>query len=85
MNAIAAQIIRMSGLLIELVGVWLVFTERDNANPATLSFPGGSTLPVSWLVVAIGFAVWFIGTVLVAVSRRPRRRLERIDNDDDPF
>jgi len=61
-----AHIIRMVGLLIEMAGVWAVYTGRDDPSPMRISLPGSArALPLSWLVLALGFVVWFTGTILV--------------------
>jgi len=83
MNIVAANIIRMSGLLIEMIGVWAVFRGSGDTDALRISLPGGSTVPVSWLAVGLGFALWLIGTVMVTVSRSPRRKARRTADEID--
>ena len=78
MNRIAAHIIRMSGLLIEMIGVWAVFTDRGG----TISFAGGGTAPLAWLAVGLGFVLWLAGTVLVMILRSPSRKPRSVDSDN---
>jgi len=69
----------MCGLLIEMIGVWAYLTGSGDKESTRISLPGGSTVPVVWLVVGLGFGLWLTGTVLVSLSRPPRRTPERID------
>ena len=77
MNRVAAHLIRMGGLLIEMIGVWAVFTDRGG----TVSLPGGSAAPLAWLALGLGFVLWLAGTVLVMFLRAPRRKPQRIDGE----
>jgi hypothetical protein len=72
MYKLIGHLIRMTGLLIEMVGVWGVYTGRDDKHPTLISLPGGNTLPVPWVAVGLGFVLWFIGTLIVYMSRARR-------------
>ena len=46
MNQTTGHLIRMIGLLIEMLGVWGVYNSTGEQGPGSdLSFPGGSTVP----------------------------------------
>jgi len=70
----------MTGLLIELVGVWAIFSGRGDKDATRISLPGGRSAPIAWLVVGLGFVLWLTGGVLVSLSRPPRRKRGRIDD-----
>jgi hypothetical protein len=81
MKSVIGHILRMSGLLTELIGVWAIFTRWGGKDATRISFPGGTTAPIGWLVVALGFVLWFTGSVLLSLSRRPRPKLGRTDDE----
>jgi hypothetical protein len=82
MTQVIGQILRMSGLLIELIGVWAVFTGSGDNEARRISLPGGQTAPIGWLVVGLGFAIWLTGRILVSVSAPRRRRFVKTYDDD---
>jgi hypothetical protein len=73
MTAPIGHLIRITGLLIEMLGVWAVYAGRDDKNPTLVSFPGGKAVPVAWLAVGLGFVLWLIGTIVISVARSRRR------------
>jgi len=70
----------MCGLFIEMIGVWAILTGRGDKDSTQISLPGGSTVPIAWLVVALGFGLWLTGRVLVSLSRPPRQTPDRVDD-----
>ncbi len=71
MTRSTAHVIRMVGLLIEMVGVWAVSTGRYNTSPLRITIAGSDRpLPASWLVLGLGFLIWLTGVILVYRSPR---------------
>jgi hypothetical protein len=77
------HLIRIVGLLIEVAGVWAVYTSRNEREPAVVSFPGGRVVPAAWLAVGLGFVLWLIGTIVVSVSRSRRPITKSADDGAD--
>jgi hypothetical protein len=73
MKKTAGHLIRMCGLLIEMLGVWGVYSSTGENDHARIQLPGGSIVPLAWLVVALGFVIWLTGTIIVYGSRKNRR------------
>jgi hypothetical protein len=73
MSRTTAHIIRMIGLVIEMAGVLAVYSGRDDPSPMRVNL-GAGALPVSWLILGIGFIVWFTGTILVFRSRPSKKK-----------
>jgi hypothetical protein len=72
MTTLTGHILRMVGLLIEMLGVWGVYSGGDAKTMAHIPLPGGKTMPLAWLGVGLGFVVWLLGTAMVYSSRRRR-------------
>jgi hypothetical protein len=80
MNRPLGNILRMTGLLIEMVGVWAIFSGQGDRNATLISLPGGNQAPVVWVVVVgVGFLLWLTGRILVSLKRPQRPLPERID------
>ena len=78
MTNVTGQILRMIGLLIEMFGVWGVYTAADGQPAARIVFPGGRSVPLAWFWPwGWGLVVWLLGTAMVYSSRRRRRTAER--------
>ena len=73
MNTITGHLIRLTGLLVEMIGVWAVFTARDDQHPTLISLPSGHTVLAAWVAVGLGFILWFTGTVIVYMSRTQQK------------
>jgi hypothetical protein len=69
----AGPILRLTGLLIEMLGIWAVFQQSRGPEAARWQLPGGSSLPLAWLAVALGFILWLLGTIMVYGSRSRHR------------
>jgi hypothetical protein len=72
MKTTTGHLIRISGLLIEMLGVWGVFNSTGAISMA-LHLPGGGDIPLAWLAVGVGFALWLTGTIVVYFSRPARK------------
>jgi uncharacterized membrane protein len=73
MNRTLGHLIRILGLVIEMLGVWGVFNSTGAKESARLQLPGGNEIPLAWLAVGIGFVLWFTGTIVVYFSRPTRK------------
>jgi hypothetical protein len=71
----------MLGLLIELIGIWVVFSAKADNEVHRIPLPGGGTVPVGWLVVGVGFALWLTGRIVVSTSALPRRQRGTFEHD----
>jgi hypothetical protein len=65
MKKTLGHLIRIVGLVIEMLGVWCVFNSTGAKNSTRLQLPGGNEMPLAWLAVGVGFVLWFTGTSLV--------------------
>jgi hypothetical protein len=88
MNKTTGHIIRMIGMLIEMLGVWGVYQASQSKTPWLISIPGKGTIPVAWLAVFVGLCIWLAGVFIVYSYRPPVRRLPdpggvNIDPDDE--
>jgi hypothetical protein len=81
MNQLIGQILRMTGLLIELIGVWAVFRRSGDREATQIALPGGKSVPIGWLIVMLGFAIWLTGRIWVAASTPPRRRRQKFADE----
>jgi uncharacterized membrane protein len=73
MKKTLGHLIRILGLVIEMLGVWGVFNSTGAKESARLQLPGGNEIPLAWLAVGIGFVLWFTGTIVVYFSRPTRK------------
>jgi hypothetical protein len=72
MKKVNGQILRLGGLLIEMLGVLGIVTGHPDAGAARLRLPGGTMIAPAWIAVALGFLMWMLGSFLVYGSRSPR-------------
>jgi hypothetical protein len=79
--SLTGQLLRMSGLLIELLGLMVFLATNPDNRAFWLRLPGAGTFPVAWLIVAAGFVLWLMGTA--ALYRASGRRNDRSGGDDD--
>ncbi len=68
MTRTTGQILRMLGLLIEMVGILalLVWNRTDGAG---VPLPGSLSARQVWTVVITGFVIWLVGSILFYWSR----------------
>jgi hypothetical protein len=76
MRKTTGHIIRICGLLIEMLGIWGVFSATDAKGQARLQLPGGTVVPLAWLAVGLGFVLWLTGTVIVYAARSGRKPVQ---------
>jgi hypothetical protein len=81
MSKTTGHIIRMTGMLIEMLGLWGVVQTSNSRAPWLISIPGAGTMPVAWLAVFIGLIVWLVG-VFIVYSYKPRDSKKRPSVDD---
>jgi hypothetical protein len=84
MRTTTGQIIRISGLLIEMLGIWGVYNGTGNKDQAVLQLPGGTVVSPAWIAVGLGFVLWLTGTILVYGGRRTRKSLEKDQRELSP-
>ena len=84
MRKTAGHIIRISGLVIEMLGIWGVYNASVNADQPRFQLPGGTTISLAWIAVGLGFALWLTGTFLVYAGRPRRKRLQRDERELAP-
>ena len=61
MNKTTGHIIRMIGMLIEMLGVWGVYQASNSKTPWVISIGGVARMPVAWLAVFAGLIIWLAG------------------------
>ena len=52
---------------------WGVYNATDDKDQARLELPGGTSVPVAWLAIGLGFVLWLTGTILVYAARSRRK------------
>jgi hypothetical protein len=67
------QLLRLIGLVIEMIGVVGVIRERGGQDVPHVQIPGGPTVSAGWAAVVLGFVVWLVATIILAATRPPRR------------
>jgi hypothetical protein len=73
MSKVTGQILRLFGLLIEMLGVWGVVAGSREAGAPRLPPPAGHAIDPAWIAVAAGFLIWLFGTYMIhGWSHRPR-------------
>ena len=70
MRRVAGQVLRLSGLLVEMFGVFRILTDESATNAAPVQLPGGLALPAAWIPIVLGFVIWLTGTFL-ALGPKP--------------
>jgi hypothetical protein len=73
MRKTTGHIIRITGLLIEMLGIWGVYNATGDKDQARLELSGGTSVPVAWLAIGLGFVLWLTGTILVYAARSRRK------------
>ena len=87
MRKTTGHIIRISGLVIEMLGIWGVFRASGDTDQPRIQLPGGTTIAMAWIAVGLGFVVWLTGTILVYAPRsrqKPVPKDQRNSNPDVP-
>ena len=77
MRKTTGHVIRITGLLIEMLGIWGVYNTTGDKDQARLELPGGTLVPVAWLAIGLGFVLWLTGTILVYAVRSGRRPAQK--------
>ena len=65
--------LRWIGLMIEMMGVVGVLRERGGQSNPQVQIPGGPVVSMAWVAVALGFALWLVGKIVLAAARPTRR------------
>jgi hypothetical protein len=72
MRKVTGQILRLGGLLLELLGVMGVASEPADGGGVPLRLPGGTLVSPAWIAIGLGFVAWLLGTYLLLASRPSR-------------
>jgi hypothetical protein len=80
MSKTSGHIIRMTGMLIQMLGLWGVIRWSDSKTPWLIWIPGAGTMPVPWLAVFGGMMIWLTG-VFIVYSRKPSARKQTSGRD----
>jgi hypothetical protein len=83
MTRTIGHLVRITGLVIELVGIWALYAGRDDKAPTLVWLPGGRAVPAAWLAVGLGFILWLSGRILLSISREGRRARKSEPESDD--
>ena len=73
MNRSTGHIIRIIGMLIEMVGVWGVYQTRNGNASWVITLSGGTSIPAAWVCVFVGLLIWLAGMFIVYSSKHPSR------------
>jgi hypothetical protein len=74
MKALVGQLMRLGGLIVEMLGVYAVMKGVEGPFAAKVQLPGFEPVPIGWIGVGFGFVLWLVGTVLVYSSRPSRKK-----------
>jgi hypothetical protein len=81
MNKTTGHVIRMIGMLIEMLGVWGVYQAGNSKTPWQISIPGASgPMPIAWLAVFFGLVIWLVGVFVVYSNKPFRHKKMRLDD-----
>jgi hypothetical protein len=80
MNKTTGHIIRMIGMLIEMLGVWGVYQASNSNTPWLISIPGAGSMPIAWLAVFFGLVIWLAGVFIVYSSKPFRHKTFRSED-----
>jgi hypothetical protein len=71
MTKTTGHIVRMIGMLIEMIGVWGVYQANNSKSPWVIRVPGSSPIFIAWIPVFVGLIIWLAG-VYIVYSYNPR-------------
>ncbi len=83
MSKTTGHIIRMIGMLIEMLGVFGVYHASNSKTPWEISIPGAGKVAAAWLAVLVGLIVWLVGVFIVYSNKPLRQKKMRLDDDPD--
>jgi hypothetical protein len=81
MTKTTGHVIRMFGMLIEMLGVWGVYQASNSKTPWQISIPGAGPMPVAWLAVFVGLIVWLTGVFIVYSNKPLRQKKMRLEDE----
>ena len=84
MRKTTGHVIRISGLVIEMLGIWGVYRASVDADQPRIPLPGGTTISLAWIAVALGFALWLTGTILAYAGPARRKSLRKDERELAP-
>jgi hypothetical protein len=83
MTRLIGHALRILGILIEMLGVWGVYTAAQGGNVPKVPVRSGDNVPIAWVAVGLGFALWFAGMVVLTFVRQRRPRRNRDERELD--
>jgi hypothetical protein len=83
MNQATGQALRLTGLLIELLGAIAVVLQSRGTSIASVPLPGGASVSLGWLAVAVGFALFLTGRIILVITAPPKGKLRKSPTDDE--
>ncbi len=75
------HIVRIIGLMTEMLGIWGVYGSNRVLSQPLFTLTDGTVITRSWAAVGVGFVLWLTGTILVYTTRPKRKR--RPDSDEE--
>jgi hypothetical protein len=81
MNKTTGHIIRMAGMLIEMIGVWGVYQANNTKSPRVITIPGSGPIFVAWIPVFVGLIIWLTGVFIVYSYKPPVPRPKNPTDD----
>ncbi len=83
MRSFHGQILRMLGLLIEMLGI-LGLAQFWRTGEGQTPFPAFLSLRLAWIVVGVGFAIWLFGSILIYWPRS-RRSASNPEREEEKY
>ncbi|QEH33577.1 hypothetical protein OJF2_20790 [Aquisphaera giovannonii] len=76
MTRLHGQILRLSGIFIEMLGVFALLT-MTRTGPDGSPAPGAISQRVAWAIICAGFGVWAVGNAVIYWRRGDRAGRDR--------
>jgi hypothetical protein len=83
MNRATGQVLRLTGLLLESLGVIAVVSQSRGASIPSVPMPGGASIPLGWLAVAAGFGLFLAGRIILLMTAPRKSKLRKSPPDDE--
>jgi hypothetical protein len=85
MQKTVGHVLRMTGLIIEMVGVWSVYRPTGANDWRRIQLADGTVVSLAWIAVCLGFILWLSGKILVVTARAPRPLKPPPDDGEIPI
>jgi hypothetical protein len=77
----AGHILRLTGLVVEMLGVWGVYSSAGANDRARMRLADGTVIPLAWIAVGVGFMLWLTGRIIVSIASSTRKPRTLDDQD----